>query len=153
MTVSELPEKVAYLKGLAEGLGIGEDSKEGKLMLAMIDVLASIASDLDVVEANSADMADQMDDLCEDMAYLEDLVMDELYGEDEDDCECDGDCDSCDEDCCGCCDEPEYEVTCPQCGEVVTVYEEDLAFGSILCPICGADLEFDFDEDDSENEE
>lgn len=148
MTVSE---KVAYLKGLAEGLGIGEDSKEGKLMLAMIDVLDTLASDVEDLEANAADMADSMDDLCEDMAYYEDLIMDELYGEDED--ECDGDCDSCDEDCCGCCDEPEYEVTCPQCGEVVTVYEEDLAFGSILCPICGADLEFDFDEDDSEDEE
>lgn len=153
MTASE---KVAYLKGLAEGLGIGEDSKEGKLMLAMIDVLDSLATDVEDLEANSADMADEMDDLCEDMAYLEDLVMDELYGDDDEcfDCDCDGDCDDCDEDCCGCCgDEPEYEVTCPKCGEVVTVYEEDLAFGSILCPICGADLEFDFDEDDSEDEE
>ncbi len=152
MTASE---KVAYLKGLAEGLGIGEDSKEGKLMLAMIDVLDSLASDVEDLEANSADMADELDDICEEMAYLEDLVTDELCDGDCADCDYDCECADCDEDdCCGCCgDEPEYEVTCPKCGEVVTVYEEDLAFGSILCPICGADLEFDFDEDDSEDED
>ena len=39
MTVSE---KVAYLKGLAEGLGIKDSTNEGKLMLAVIDVLESI---------------------------------------------------------------------------------------------------------------
>ena len=38
MTVTE---KVAYLKGLAEGLGIEEDSKEGKLLKAVMDGLAS----------------------------------------------------------------------------------------------------------------
>ena len=40
MTVTE---KVAYLKGLAEGLGIQEDSKEGKLLKTVMDVLADLA--------------------------------------------------------------------------------------------------------------
>ena len=50
--------------------------------------------------------------------------------------------------CCGCDDEADYEVTCPQCGEVVPVYEDDLSFGNIICPGCGETLEFDFDETD-----
>ena len=40
MTVTE---KVAYLKGLAEGMAIDENSKEGKLLKAITDVLADLA--------------------------------------------------------------------------------------------------------------
>lgn len=140
MTASE---KVAYLKGLAEGLGVDDASKEGKLMLAVIDVLESMAVDAEVLEAKCADLADSIDDIGEDMAYLEDLCLadldDEYDGEDD---ECSG--------CCGCDDEQEYEVTCPQCGEVITLFEDDLDFGSIRCPSCDAELEFDFDEDDED---
>lgn len=141
MTASE---KVAYLKGLAEGLGVKDDGKEGKLMLAILDVLESIADDADALEEKCADLADSIDDIGEDMAYLEDLCLadldeDDEFDEDELD-ECDGDCDYCSG-----CDEQEYEVTCPQCGEVVTLFEDDLDFGSIRCPSCDAELEFDFD--------
>ena len=147
MTASE---KVAYLKGLAEGLGVKADSKEGKLMLAVIDVLESLAGDTEALEAKCADLADSIDDIGEDMAYLEDLCLadldeDEDEYEDEDD-ECGG--------CCGCGgDEQEYEVTCPQCGEVITLLEDDLDFGAIRCPSCDAELEFDFDEDEDDDED
>ena len=144
MTASE---KVAYLKGLAEGLGVDGTSKEGKLMLAVIDALESMAVDAEVLEAKCADLADSIDDIGEDMAYLEDLCLADLDDEydDEDDDECSG--------CCGCDDEQEYEVTCPQCGEVITLFEDDLDFGSIRCPSCDAELEFDFDEDDEDDED
>ena len=36
-----------------------------------------------------------------------------------------------------------YEVTCPNCGDVVTVDESILSLGSIECPGCGKILEFD----------
>ena len=35
----EISEKVAYLKGLAEGLALDTESKEGKLIAAIMDVL------------------------------------------------------------------------------------------------------------------
>ena len=38
---------------------------------------------------------------------------------------------------------PMYEVTCPNCGDVVTVDESILSLGSIECPGCGKILEFD----------
>ena len=142
MTASE---KVAYLKGLAEGLGVDGETKEGKLLLAVIDVLDSLAADVEDLEATAAGLADSIDDIGEDMEYLEDLCLAD-YDEDEDyDDDCGGECDSC----CGC-DEPEYEVTCPKCGEVISVYEEDLDFGSIICPECGEELEFDLDEEDED---
>ena len=40
----EISEKVAYLKGLAEGLNLDTDSKEGKLIAAIIDVLLRLGA-------------------------------------------------------------------------------------------------------------
>ena len=37
--MSKMGEKVAYLKGLAEGMGVNAQTEQGKLMLAMIDTL------------------------------------------------------------------------------------------------------------------
>ena len=50
MTVSE---KVAYLKGLADGLGIKDSTNEGKLMLAVIDVLEAMKVDKVAVNGRS----------------------------------------------------------------------------------------------------
>lgn len=141
MTASE---KVAYLKGLADGLGIKDSTNEGKMLLAIIDVLDSMADDIEAVEAHAADLSDSISDINEDMEYLEDLCLAD-YDEDEDDEDYDDE-DMC-SGCCGC-DEPEYEVTCPKCGKTITVFEEDLDFGSIRCPDCDSELEFDLDEDD-----
>lgn len=149
MTASE---KVAYLKGLAEGLGVSAEDKCGKLTLAMIDVLESLANDVEDLEANTADLADAIDDIGEDMAYLEDMCIGDLEDDEDDyDDDDDNECSGC-PGCSGDSDEQEYEVTCPQCGEVITVYESDLDFGSILCTRCGADLEFDLDEEDDEDD-
>ena len=41
----EISEKVAYLKGLAEGLKLDEETKEGKLIAAIIDVLDAMAEE------------------------------------------------------------------------------------------------------------
>ena len=139
MTVSE---KVAYLKGLADGLGIKDSTNEGKLMLAVIDVLEAMADDIEAVDAHAKDLSDSISDISEDMEYLEDLCIGDMDDDDDADV-CTG--------CCGSCgDEQEYEVTCPKCGETITVYEEDLDFGSIRCPKCDAELEFDMSPDDKD---
>ena len=41
--MSKMGEKVAYLKGLAEGMGVNAQTEQGKLMLAMIDTLEAFA--------------------------------------------------------------------------------------------------------------
>lgn len=133
-------EKAAYLKGLAEGLGITSDTDEGRLMLAMLDVIEDLARDIEDLESNSAELADAIDDIGDDMAYLEDL----FYGDPEDGDEtCSGNCSACS----GCDGDFEYEVTCPECGKTVTVFEDDLEFGSIPCPECGTELEFDLEDE------
>lgn len=125
-----ITEKVAYLKGLLEGLGVDADSKEGKIWKAVMDVLADVALSVEDLEATVQEMGEQVDTIDEDLDALET----EYYGD------CDDDCD------CGCCDEDEfYEVTCPACDECFDVDEETLLDGGVDCPACGEHLEFDID--------
>ena len=84
-----ITEKVAYLKGLLEGLGVDADSKEGKIWKAVMDVLADVALSVEDLEATVQEMGEQVDTIDEDLDALET----EYY----DDCDCDCDCDCCDE--------------------------------------------------------
>lgn len=151
-------EKAAYLKGLMEGLGIAPDSKEGKLWGALGDLLSDMAHEIEDLQATDMDHAEALDDMAEELSYLEDVVCDLDDPEDFDDYDedCDGDCSAC-----GYCDgEAEddedqeleydgviYDVTCPVCGEEISFDEETLEKGSIQCPACGETLEFDLSED------
>ena len=40
----DICEKVAYIKGLAEGLALDDSTKEGKVLAAIIDVLGDITN-------------------------------------------------------------------------------------------------------------
>lgn len=126
MTVTE---KVAYLKGLVEGLGVDEGTKEGRIIKAIVDVLDDMALSVSDMEDNLAEVSEQVDAIDED---LEDLEKD-FYGDD------DSDDDDEDDD-----DSDYYEVTCPKCGEKVYLDEELLSDGEMSCPNCGEKLEFDF---------
>ena len=160
MTTSE---KVAYLKGLADGLGLDKENKQDKLLAAIIDVLETVALDLDDLEENALDLADEIDAISDDLSDIEEIVYNDDYDEDDDDeCCCGGDHGSYEDECCcggdhhhhedSCCcgghhhGEPTfYEVTCPACEKTITVDEDVLALGKIECPNCGEILEFDMD--------
>ena len=51
----EITEKVAYLKGLAEGMELDTEKKEGKLLAAIIDVLDDIALEIADMKADQAE--------------------------------------------------------------------------------------------------
>ncbi len=135
-----ISEKVAYIKGLAEGMELA-DSKEAKLIKAIIDVLDDITEEIYDVEDYCEELGEQLDAVDEDLAHLED----DIYGDDCDCCDCDDDCD-CDCDC----DDECYEVECPACNEIIYLDDEMIEEGKIECPNCGTELEFDFDECDGE---
>ena len=42
---------------------------------------------------------------------------------------------------------------CPSCGAELTIADEDLDAGYMICTECGEKLEFEFDEDDEDDEE
>jgi DNA-directed RNA polymerase subunit RPC12/RpoP len=131
-----ITEKVAYLKGLAEGMKLKE-SDEATLLNKIIDVLEDLADELDLVEEDVAEIAEQVDAIDEDLEDLED----DFY-ELDDDCDCDCDCDDDDDEY--------YEVTCPTCGDTIYLDEDLLLAGGIECPNCGEELEFEIPECDCE---
>lgn len=139
-----LTEKVAYLKGLVEGLGIDETTSQGKVTKAMVDILDEMALSIADLEDSTSELYEEVEALDEDLGYLEEDFYEEEYDDDEDDEEDDDDCD-CDCDCC--CDEI-YEVECPNCHEEICIDGEILDRGSIDCPNCGENLTFEIDEED-----
>nr|WP_325179152.1 CD1247 N-terminal domain-containing protein [uncultured Oscillibacter sp.] len=143
----EITEKVAYLKGLAEGMELNTEKKEGKLLAAIIDVLEDIALELSDIEDAQEELGEGLDAVSDDLEDVEDL----LYGEDdEDDEDSEYELDDLgeDEDC--------YATTCPTCEESIYFDESVLEDGEVICPNCGEKLEFDLeslDEDDGEDGE
>ncbi len=138
-----ISEKAAYLKGLADGLKLGDSDKD-RMFKAIIDVIDDIAQTVDDINEDLDCAFDQIDAVDEDLADLEDFVyegpdFDEHYH------------DFCDDDCC--CDDDLYEIDCPACGETFNVDGEILEDGSVECPACGELLEFDFDEADDEEDD
>ena len=63
----EISEKVAYLKGLAEGMELDTEKKEGKLLAAIIDVLEDIALELEDIQDEQAELADGLDAVSDDL--------------------------------------------------------------------------------------
>lgn len=116
-------EKVAYLKGLMEGLKLDADSDNGKLFKAIIDVLDEVALEIEDLTDEVMEVGDGLDVISDDLADVEELVYED--GDEYED------------------DEPVYATTCPECEEEIYFDEDYLEDGAIVCPNCGARLEFD----------
>ena len=131
MTISE---KVAYLKGLAEGLDLDTTkSKEGKLISVMIGILEDLAISVEDLEDNALDLGEEIDVLSDDLADVESEVFDE-----------DDDLEDYDDDW--------FEVECPSCGAVILVDDEALAAGEVECPSCGTRYAMDLSDDEEEED-
>ena len=131
----DICEKIAYIKGLAEGLELDESTKEGKILAALIDLIGDITEEICDIEDALDDMCDQIDAVDEDLSAVEEIIYD-------DECDCDCQDDDCD---CDCDDDELYEIECPACNDVIYLDEDMLEDEGIDCPNCGTHLEFDFD--------
>ena len=129
MTISE---KVAYLKGLAEGLDLDTaKSKEGKLISVMIGILEEIGMSIEDLEENTVALGEELDAVSDDLADVEKAV----FEDDEDDCCCDDE------------DDDFFEVECPNCGETLVIDEDVLEEGAIQCPNCKEKFALDLSDD------
>ncbi len=140
----ELSKKVAYLKGLMEGLKIDETTNEGKVLAAIADILDEMAAAIEDVADEVNEAVELIDVLDEDLGELEEDFYD--LDDDDDDEEDDEDYEFGD-------DEELYECVCPSCGDTICLGENIIAEGSIECPNCGENLEFDFSEIEEDTEE
>ena len=174
-----ITEKTAYLKGLLEGMEIDLSTKEGKLFAAIIEALDDIAlsvadlddevgaindemdmmeESLDAIDEVLDDLEDALDAIDEDLDDMDD-ELEEIFEildlEEEDDDEYDDEDEYEDEEDEELEDEDLYQLVCPTCEEEIIIDEDVLAKGSMKCPACGEDLEFDLTElvDEVEDED
>ncbi|MDP4093541.1 MAG: hypothetical protein Q8920_09290 [Bacillota bacterium] len=122
-----ISERVAYLKGLAEGMKLNEESNEGKLLKAIIDVLDDVALSVEDVEDVQEALSQQVDEIDEDLSEIESILFDEEEDDDEDEeCDC------------------ETEIECPYCNETICLEdgEMDEEEGTITCPSCKKEFDY-----------
>lgn len=123
-----LEKKVAYLKGLCEGMKIDETTNEGKLLLNIIDVLEDFASEIMAINDTDDELQEQINEIDNDLAFVEDY----LFEDDEYD-----DIDFGVED-----------IDCPYCGESIA-FDTDLLIDEkdvVTCPACGKEFELEFED-------
>ena len=163
-----LSERASYIKGLAEGLEIDRESKEGKLIAALIELtgemaqeLAKVRKDIDEIDDDLDYLNDYVEELDDDLESVENFLdgedddeeddeddydFDDEEEDDEDDLldeDCDGNCEGCH----GCDGEEYYEIVCPSCGETVC-FDQELDPENLVCPACGEKFGCIVDEDD-----
>ena len=137
-------EKSAYLKGLAEGLSLDPQKPETKVINALLDLVGDMSAKITELEKDIETLNDYVDELDEDLGYVEDYVYDDEYDlddYDEDDdfeCDCGGDCDECDhaEDCYGEDEDGFRCLMCPACSEKI-YFDESMDPADMICPACG----------------
>ena len=91
-----LNEKLAYLEGYIDGLDIDDETKEGKAILAILDLLEDIVEETEEMQDDIEDLEQLGDELDEDLGQLEEFILGDLCDCDDDDCDC-GCCDDDDE--------------------------------------------------------
>ena len=146
--MSNLTDRAAYLRGLADGMGLTKDTNEHKLLLEMLELMNEMADKINELDEDVGEMEAYIEDLDEDLADIEDALFDD---EDDDDCDCDDD--DCD-------DDDEYEeleelaFDCPYCGKAVMLKAADIDYDeSPVCEHCGKPFFTDIEEEDEEDEE
>lgn len=159
--MSKINDRVSYLKGLAEGMKLSEDTNEGKLLHKMLEVLGEMADEMEALRKDYDELDEYVESIDDDLADMEETLFgdedeegcghcghcggDDEDDEDEDDDDDDEDEEDDDE------DEDDDEVvsyTCPHCGNEVTFEINGFDFEEEnLCPACGKPL---FPDDEEE---
>ena len=134
-----LNEKAAYIQGLADGLDLDENTKEGKLIAALIDLIGEMTDAISDLEEEVDTLNDYIEEVDEDLGALEEIV----YEDDCCGCDCDCDCDDDEYDF----DEDYFEIECPSCGETIC-FDGSIDPEELACPACGEKFECLVSEED-----
>ena len=141
--MANLTDRAAYLRGLAEGMGLDKEKNEHKLLLEMLGLMDEMAQKVADLDADVGELEEYVEDLDSDLSDMGEV----LFGDDDDECDCDE---------CGAEDFEDgdiYEVCCPTCGDIVCIDSVMLEEGQTTCPNCGELLEFDLEDDGEETED
>lgn len=113
--MSSIKSRVAYLKGLADGLGIKDESKESKVILEMISLLDDMCDRIEELEESQYEFENCLDSMNENLNDIEEDFYDEDY-----------------------CDYDDFiELKCPNCSEVIYIEDSTLeGYKGLRCPNC-----------------
>jgi len=128
--MSFLLERVSYLKGLADGMELDQATKEGKLLVQILDVLDDMAQAIHELDEEVGDIDEYIELMDEDLTEVEEALFEDIDDEDDDDEIDEITCPECGEliytDLDALCDDPdaELEIECPNCGTVIEIADE-----------------------------
>lgn len=123
--MSELKEKVAYLRGMANGLNLSDGNDQGKMINALIDVLNDFADEFDRLESMHISMQEQVNVIDEDLGDLEDEIYENEF------------------------DDDFIEVACPHCEKDITFVEDEIDNKEeVECPFCHKTFEIEWEFED-----
>lgn len=135
----DLKARVSYLRGFTEGLDLGEESKEQKVLQRIIDLLEDMTDEIEQLRVDCEELFEYTEAIDDDLTELED----DFYEDDEDDDD--------DEDFDG-----GFSIECPNCREIVVVDDDILDQESaieVTCPGCGEVVLVDDEEWDEDLDE
>ncbi len=130
--MSKLSEQVFYLRGLCNGLDFDGTTKEGRVLLAVINALDVAAAEAQEMRQEIEDVSGLVDDVSMDVLKL----MDNRHADEDEEADTTG----------------YLELSCPKCHQKVYIEREtfDITQGQ-TCPLCGTPL-FDAGEDETDDE-
>lgn len=139
-----LSEKVAYCKGLMDGLNLEKENEAvARVFRSILDVLDEIAVSVDDLADAHDELNERVSDVEIDFDNLEELVTETCDFDDE----IDDEFSSLDDE-----DDTDYfEIHCPHCQEDVMIdFDMIDEENSIVCPNCKSEIELVFDCGDDE---
>lgn len=117
--MNSIISKVSYLSGLVDGLEIDKNTKEGKVLVEVINILKDMAEEITDISEAQKDMQDYIDAMDEDLTNLQDNIYDndyELYQDEGNNF---------------------IELECPNCSDAVYVDKDILdQREELTCPNC-----------------
>lgn len=121
--MSQLKEKVASLKELANSLSLNNSEEQSKLISSIIDTLDVFAEEIGRLDSNQVKMQEQVNTIDEDLGSLEDEVYENENFEDE-----------------------LIEISCPHCDEIISFTEEEISEeDEVECPVCHKTFEVEWE--------
>lgn len=81
--MQHLMEKVAYLKGMADGMQLQDKTGEGRILVEMLDVLEDLIFELERSADRQEELHDYVDAIDEDLMDVESMVYDDDWEDEE----------------------------------------------------------------------
>jgi len=137
----DLKARVSYLRGFTEGLELGEESKEQKILHRIIDLLEEITDEVEQLRIDYEEVFEYAEAIDDDLTELEEDFYEEY---DEFDNQFEDDYES------------SFSIECPNCREIVVVEDDILDSESsieVTCPGCGEAVLVDDEEWNDELED